>query len=289
MQGIRTDLAQEAAEFCRKTGGLETLPGVEQTGYTLPACQVTEITITTDQAARQVGKPKGRYLTADLLSLRDHEPTRLRQASEGVAHCLKQLLAVYEPSSILVAGLGNRDITPDAIGPWAVESVLVTRHMADQLPGVFRPVSAVAVGVLGTTGVETGELLRGVTDRVHPDLVIAVDALAARGIERLCTTVQLSDTGIVPGSGVGNARQALSEATLGVPVVALGVPTVVDGGTLAEDLTGQTLSPDDPARSLIVTPRDIDLRAMEAARVVGIGINLAVQNLSYEEVEGLLG
>ena len=159
--------------------------------------------------------------------------------------------------------------------------MLATRHLAgEELFSGFRPVSVLAPGVLGTTGIEAGEVVRGVMDRVHPSLVIAVDALAARRLSRLMCTIQLTDTGITPGSGVGNARAALDERTLGVPVIAIGVPTVVDGATLAHDITEQTGSEcealGDLRSPVLVTTKDIDRQASDVARVIGYGINLAL-------------
>ncbi len=284
---IRTDLAEEAAALAGAAG---ELPGVEQRERTVEGCQVTEVCITTPSAARRVGKPQGRYVTVRLP--RGNGPEREQPGAEALAAELSALLEGQpacedDKRCILVAGLGNRDITPDAVGPWAVERVLVTRHLQGSLPDCFHPVAAVATGVLGTTGVETGELLRGIVEKIRPSLVVAVDALAARAADRLCTSVQLADTGIVPGSGVGNARRALNRETLGVPVIAIGVPTVVDAATLAEDLTGQEAK-GLPER-LIVTPRDIDRQAREAAQIIGMGINLALHGLSYADAQQLTG
>ncbi len=185
-----------------------------------------------------------------------------------------------------MAGLGNRDITPDAVGPHAVENTMVTRHLVQQLPdqfGSFRQVTAVAAGVLGTTGMETQEMIRGVVEQVRPSGVIAVDALASRALNRVCSTVQITDTGIVPGSGVANSRAALNRETLGIPVIAVGVPTVVDAGTLAADVATEAGQKDLDSEalakfggSLMGTPRDIDARVADMAKVIGYGINLAL-------------
>ena len=216
--------------------------------------------------------------------------------AEALAAELGALLGLAPGAPALVVGLGNRAITPDAVGPGAADHTLVTRHLIDQAPehfGDFRPVAALAAGVLGTTGVESGELAQAVAGKVKPGCVIAVDALAARSLDRICATVQLSDTGIVPGSGVGNHRFALNAETLGVPVIAVGVPTVVDGATLALDILEEVGRDDlDPAAlrgvggSLMVTPRDIDQRVKDMAKVIGFGIDLALHpRLSVEDVE----
>ena len=198
---------------------------------------------------------------------------------------LTALLPPREKSrSILVVGLGNRALTADAIGPMALDSLLITRHMVRDLPRqfeTFTPVEAFAPGVLASTGMETLELVRAVVRETCPAAVIAVDALAARNRERLCATVQLSDTGLIPGSGVGNHRRALNEETLGIPVIALGIPTVIDASDLGDTENGEPL---------FVTPRDIDNRMRELGRLVGFGVTLALQpSLTIEDVAGLLG
>ena len=280
MSGIRTDLAEEAAALAAEKS--EHIPGVRQRKREQLGCHITEVEITSHEGERSTGKPMGRYVTIHLPGGEDRE----RPGAETVAEELSRLLDWDREGSVLVAGLGNRAITPDAIGPWAVENILVTRHLQKELPGCFCPVSAVSTGVMGQTGVESGELIQGIVEKVKPSRVIAVDALAARSVERLCNTVQIADTGIVPGSGVGNARKALNRESLGIPVIAIGVPTVVDAATLAEDLTGT--APEDSSRGMMVTPRDIDRRAAETARIIALGINLALHGLPYEETLELM-
>ena len=280
MSGIRTDLAEEAAALAAEKS--EHIPGVRQRKRERLGCHITEVEITSHTGEQRTGKPMGRYVTIHLPGGEDRE----RPGAETVAEELARLLDWDREGSVLVAGLGNRAITPDAIGPWAVENILVTRHLQKELPGCFCPVSAVSTGVMGQTGVESGELIQGIVEKVKPSWVIAVDALAARSVERLCNTVQIADTGIVPGSGVGNARKALNRESLGIPVIAIGVPTVVDAATLAEDLTGT--APEDSSRGMMVTPRDIDRRAAETARIIALGINLALHGLPYEETLELM-
>ena len=195
-----------------------------------------------------------------------------------------------------MVGLGNRAMTPDVIGPRAADHVPATRHLKDCAAfGALADVSVLTPGVLGTTGLEAAELVRGAVETVRPDLVVAVDALASQSLGRVCTTVQLTDAGIVPGSGVGNHRRALTRETLGVPVFAVGVPTVVDAATLALDLLDEAgVDLPDPAAlrgqgSVMVTPRDIDARAEQLARVVGFGVGLALQpSLSLDELRALI-
>lgn len=247
---------------------------------------MTDVRVATKQAAEAVGKPEGRYVTIDLRPYFRREEGFFARAARCLASELRTLLpGVGEDWPVLVAGLGNRGMTADAVGPLALESLLVTRHMVRSLPRQFRgftPVSALVPGVLAATGMEALELLRGAVQATGCAAVIAVDALAARSRERLCATVQLGDTGLIPGSGVGNHRKAIDKTTLGVPVVAVGVPTVI-----AAHLLGDGQPEDDP---LFLTPRDIDGKVRELGRVIGYGVTLALQEgLSVEDVTGLLG
>ena len=197
---------------------------------------------------------------------------------------LEALPTLPKQGSVLVAGLGNRRVTPDAIGPRATDFLLVTRHLVQTMPQDFsalRPVSALAAGVTGTTGIESGELIGAVVKKLKPACLIAVDALAARRQERVCRTVQVSDTGIVPGSGVGSHRTAVDRETVGVPVIAVGVPTVIDGAALGSDTEAAP-------QGLYVTPRDIDRQVRQLGRLLGYGISLAVQpGLTAEDLAAL--
>lgn len=289
----RTDLALEAAQAVANAAGLE---GVEQTERTQDGVTVTVVELRTPEAAQRVGKPVGRYVTLDLGAVRRREKEGFRRACQTLAEELAKLLP-EGTGTVLVVGLGNRAITPDAVGPLAHDHLLVTRHLIEQMPeifGSFRPVAAVSAGVLGTTGVESVELVQAVARALRPDCVVAIDALAAGSMKRLCTTVQLADTGIAPGSGVGNCRKALNRETLGVPVIAVGVPTVVDVNTLARDVLEEAGKGDIEPEALgqsgaFVTTRDIDERVAECAKLIGYAVNLAVQRgLSIEDIEGLV-
>lgn len=286
MRITRTDLALEGVEQLRQGGDISRLDGVCAAEYTRHGYGVTDVRVATKQAAEAVGKPEGRYVTIDLRPYFRREEGFFARAARCLASELRTLLpGVGEDWPVLVAGLGNRGMTADAVGPLALESLLVTRHMVRSLPRQFRgftPVSALAPGVLAATGMEALELLRGAVQATGCAAVIAVDALAARSRERLCATVQLGDTGLIPGSGVGNHRKAVDKTTLGVPVVAVGVPTVI-----AAHLLGDGQPEDDP---LFLTPRDIDGKVRELGRVIGYGVTLALQEgLSVEDVTGLLG
>lgn len=286
MRITRTDLALEGVEQLRQGGDISRLDGVCAAEYTRQGYGVTDVRVATKRAAEAIGKPEGRYVTIDLRPYFRREEGFFARAARCLASELRTLLpGVGEDWPVLVAGLGNRGMTADAVGPLALESLLVTRHMVRSLPRQFRgftPVSALAPGVLAATGMEALELLRGAVQATGCAAVIAVDALAARSRERLCATVQLGDTGLIPGSGVGNHRKAIDKTTLGVPVVAVGVPTVI-----AAHLLGDGQPEDDP---LFLTPRDIDGKVRELGRVIGYGVTLALQEgLSVEDVTGLLG
>ena len=292
----RTDLALEARELWQESAERTSrLSGVKATKTRQEGYPVTRVDILDHRGEEALGKPQGSYLTIDLTTFWQRKADFFERAVRAVGGQLKQLLPAE--GSVLVIGLGNDAMTPDAVGPLSLESVLVTRHLISAMPrqfAGFRPVAVFRTGVLGTTGVESAEAVRGLVEQVRPSLVIAVDALASRRMGRVCATVQLSDTGIVPGSGVGNHRSALNAETLGVPVFALGVPTVVDAATLAADLLEESgVEQVDEARlrdngSFMVTTRDIDQQVRDLSKVVGYGINWALQDLEIEEINALL-
>ena len=296
----RTDLALEAREIWQESAREEAkIEGVEARESTREGYPVTTVRITNEQGAEALGKPVGNYVTLELAGLKRREEDAFPRAANALAAELRELLHLKAGESALVVGLGNRAITPDNIGPGAVDHTLVTRHLVEQVPehfGHFRPVAALAAGVLAATGVESGELVRSVVDKIKPACVIAIDALASRSLKRVCSTIQLADTGITPGSGVGNHRSALNRETLGVPVIALGVPTVVDVATLCADVLEEAgkgdLEPEalrGAGAGLMVTPRDIDQSAADLAKVIGYGVNLALQpDLTIEDIEMFL-
>ena len=293
----RTDLALEARELWQESAEKTTrLSGVKATKQRTEGYPVTRVDILDERGEKALGKPRGTYRTIDLTTFWQRKADFFERAVRAVGGQLKELLPGEGP--VLVIGLGNGAMTPDAVGPLAADHVLVTRHLISAMPrqfSGFRPVSVLRSGVLGTTGVESAETVRGLVAEVQPSLVIAVDALASRRVGRVCATVQLSDTGIIPGSGVGNHRHPLNAETLGVPVIAIGVPTVVDSATLAADLleeSGITEIDENKLRSsqqnLMVTPRDIDQQVRDLGKVVGYGINWALQDLEIEEMNALL-
>ena len=286
--GRKIDLALEAKELAEPSAG--ELEGVKAAEEVLLGLHLTRVEILDDRGEAALGKPKGHYLTLDLPELR--EKADVHRAAQAVAEALGPLLPKTGP--VLVAGLGNRRVTPDAIGPKTADRLLVTRHLVKTMAEPFaslRPVAALAAGVTGSTGMESGELLGAVIERLKPACLIAVDALAARRQERVCRTVQISDTGIVPGSGVGNHRQALDRKTLGVPVLAVGVPTVVDAATLCMDLLEEDADFDPAAfrkegAEWFVTPRDIDRQVDLLSHTLGLGLSAALHvDFSVEDVE----
>lgn len=280
--GFRSDLAVEQVNT-------HNLPKGIQMKTRGKAFSITEIIIDDDSYRNTLGKVKGRYITLESGSLSRFSDEYEEMATE-LAGELSQLIPDGE---VFVAGLGNRDITPDAIGPLSAEKVLATRHLRNELDSDeekflmnLRPVSSLAGGVLGQTGIETAELICAVCHKIKPAAVVAVDALACSDISRLGTTIQISDSGISPGSGVANSRKELSAATMGIPVIAVGVPTVVDMHTIVRSLAEIELPEDTP--NMIVTPRDIDRLTERAAQLISLGINMALQpELTFEEIQGL--
>ena len=289
---FRTDLAIEERESLEGP-----LDGVEQQEEQLEDCKVTRIKIKTERAAKRLNKSRGNYITLEVPAISDHIDGENKYML-CVAEELKTLLP--EEGLVLVAGLGNRNITPDALGPHASDLVLATRHIRGELARVtgltgLRPVAVVSTGVLGNTGFEAAELLLGLVEYLRPSAIIAVDALASRNLSRLGCTVQLSDTGIAPGAGVNNARPQLDQETLGVPVISMGVPTVVDAATLAMDLfegeeqetMEEKLTP--RGAQMVVTPREIDLLISRASKLIAMAMNLALNPcFTVEEINALV-
>lgn len=269
---FRTDLAVEAAKNIQTLSKKDFEKTVEHTG----AVTVTTLHLHSDTAANAIGKPRGTYITLEFPALSDDE-----KALESSATLLAQKITALLPKegTVLTVGLGNRGITPDALGPRTADMVLATRHIDGEfarsvgLEGL-RSSAVLTPGVLGQTGTESSEIVRGVCAVVSPVAILAVDALAASDVTRLGRTVQISDSGISPGAGVGNRRQPLNAATFGVPVIGIGVPTVVDAVTIAAAVGGAATK---EIQNLIVTPKEIDLVINRAARLIAAGINGALQ------------
>lgn len=270
-----TDLAVE----CYESGEKTTLNGVKVTEQN----NLTIVEVLNDDGAKSIGKPVGKYVVLDIRSFVNDADVLDDRLYEFV-NVLKDILP-RNISSALVVGLGNKKITADSLGPSAMSFVLATRHIADDLkndvglPSLF-PVSCVNTGVLGDTGIETAEIIKGIVEQIKPSCVIAVDALAASSADRLGTTIQFSDSGISPGSGVGNHRHEISQKTLGVPVVAIGIPTVVSTGIISGNNSD----------TAFVTPREIDKICRQGAKLIGMGINVCLQdNMSVKDLLALVG
>jgi len=277
---VRTDLAVESI-------GNKIPEGITQK-FRGNAFKVTEISINNNMSALKAGRKKGRYVTLESEGF-DRISREFRDMCREFADELSPFISSGE---ILVVGLGNSNITPDALGPKVISRIFATRHLKkelenqDEFLSQLRPVSAVAGGVLGQTGIETAEFVKAITDKIKPSCVIVIDALACSDINRLGKTIQFSDTGISPGSGVQNKRSELSFESLGVPVIAIGVPTVVDMHTIVSSYT--EMSVDSSLPNMMVTPRDIDKLIDRASVILAMGINMAVHpQLDFEEIEAI--
>lgn len=282
---IRTDLAVEMIDE-----DASSLPkGIKRKLRKSSACSVTEIIVTDDAAGARIGKTKGRYITIETDRL-SASPMDFEEQVDNIAEEIISLKGENRKTALIV-GLGNSDITPDALGPMVISHIIATRHLHDELPDghelkQLNRVSAIAPGVLGQTGIEAAEVIKSLCDTVKPDCVIVIDALACSDISRLGSTIQLTDTGISPGSGVQNRRKEFTEETLGIPVVAVGVPTVVDMHTIVENITGNP--PDKHLPNMMVTPRDVDKLIERTARLLAFSINKAVQPmLTIEDITAL--
>lgn len=310
MYNFRTDLAVERSNIYRKVNNLDNIDGIETEEKEVnDKIKVTRVKITNENGEQAIGKPKGVYVTIDLSELKVAQDEDIDNSAKTLTEELRQIIDnhVGKQDDILVVGLGNIYVTPDALGPKVINEIDVTRHIIKYVPECIdpntRPVTAVAPGVLGTTGIETLEILKGIVDNVKPKLLIVIDALASRSIDRISSTIQISDTGIVPGAGVGNTRKEISQNTLGVPVIALGIPTVVESAVLVNDCLDifiqklqneaksnvflnqlkeqdnyenikDALNPQD--YNMIVTPKEIDELIENMKDVVARGINYAI-------------
>ncbi|NLI91389.1 MAG: GPR endopeptidase [Peptococcaceae bacterium] len=303
---VYLDLAVEAHDLLRGERGAE-VSGVIMDKEQLEDIVVTTITITNQQGEKELGRPKGHYITIDAPAIKDNDFHDHKKVIEVMSKHLSKLFQFKEDSSILIVGLGNWQATPDALGPKVVEKIMVTRHLfyytPEEMKGKMRKVSAISPGVLGLTGIETAEVIRGLVEHVKPDYVIAIDALAAGALERIGTTIQLADTGINPGSGIGNYRKGLNQETLGCKVIAIGVPTVVNAAVIAhktiEEFFGQMESEPVLAKiyneenqqvflnvmnkalspfkdSLMVTPKEVDDLIDRSSRIIASALNLSI-------------
>lgn len=312
MYNFRTDLAVERRELYRKANQLDNeIEGIQtQEEVVNTNIKTSRVKILNETGSNAIGKPIGDYITLDIKKLKYAQEEEIQQAADALSKELKTLVQKHatKEEEILVVGLGNQSVTPDSLGPKVIQDIDITRHILEYMPQYLepgtRPVSAISPGVLGTTGIETLEVVKGIVNSTHPKLLIVIDALASRSMERISSTIQLADTGITPGAGVGNARKDLSQDTLGIPVIAMGIPTVVEAATIAADSLDLFIKKlQDDARSndylnqlkeedkyemikevltpadfnFIVTPKEIDDLIENMSSVVARGINMAVQ------------
>ena len=309
---VRTDLAIEARELAQQNAQeADRLDGVDVSTKEDPDYFLTHVRIHSEEGSRLMGKPKGDYITLESEKLKENDAECHEKIIKILAENIRSLVKFGEDDCILVAGLGNWNITPDALGPKVVSKILVTRHLQGTLPEeieeTVRPVAAVSPGVMGITGIETGEILKGIVDKLHPSLLIAIDALAARRSNRINAAIQMSDTGVAPGAGVGNQRMMLDKESLGIPVIAIGVPTVVDAATLVNDTmdrileemmqqtekgsafyqTLQSLEQEEKYQmiadilgpytgNMFVTPKEVDAVVDRLANIIANAVNIAI-------------
>ena len=327
MINVRTDLVLEAREIYKENHKDEgDIDGIEVIEESEKDIKVTTVKVKNEDGAKKIGKPKGNYITIDIPEFTAYDGETMDRVSEVVSEVLGRLIKIDAEKTALIVGLGNWQVTPDALGPKVTEKIMVTRHLRTVMPEAIddsvRPVCSIAPGVLGVTGIETVEIIKGVVEKIKPDLVICIDALAARRVERVNTTIQIGDTGISPGAGVGNNRKQINEENLGVKVIAIGVPTVVDGITITNDtidlvidsLISNSESGTDFYKMLksldknekenlikevisskanidmMVTPKDIDLVINSLSKIIANGINMAVQpNMDVEDINKFMG
>lgn len=308
---FRTDLAVERRDIYNKANSLENdVDGIECEQESInDKVSVTRVKITNENGEQAINKPKGEYITLDINKIKYMEEDAINECAEILSKEISKLVSTHvdKNGEVLVVGLGNIYVTPDALGPKVANGIEVTRHVIKYYPQFVkegtRSISAISPGVLGVTGIETLEMVKGIVDNLKPKLVIAIDSLCSRNIDRISSTIQISDTGIVPGAGVGNTRAELSQKTLGIPVVAIGVPTVVEAATITSDgldLFIQRLQ--DEAKSneylnklkeddnyeeikkallpndynFIVTPKEIDGLIENMSKLISTGINMSL-------------
>ena len=310
MYNFRTDMALERNEIYKEQNNIKSnVDGIEVEEEEKLGTKISRVSVTNEKGENAIGKPKGIYTTIDISKMKGITDERIEEVSNVLADELKEIIKrhVNETEDILVVGLGNIYVTPDALGPKVVPEIEVTRHILEYMPNAMpddtRPVSAISPGVLGITGIETMEILKGIVDNIKPKLLIVIDALASRSVERISSSIQISDTGIVPGAGVDNTRKEISEKSLGIPVIAIGIPTVVDLASITNDciklfiqnlqekamsntVLNELKSQDNYEEikealnvgeyNMIVTPKEIDELIESMKDIVSRGINIAM-------------
>lgn len=323
MESVRTDLAVENKEIYENKSKRE-LDGIIVEEEDIDEIKITTVDITNKNGEMKMGKDIGRYITIDMPTLSSYDVGLKEQVTHIFAASLEKLIKLGEKETVLVVGLGNVAVTPDALGPKVIDKIMVTRHLEEllieEMEEGIRSVCAISPGVLGSTGIETGEVIKSLVDKINPALVICIDALATRKLERVARSIQVSNTGIAPGAGVGNNRMQINEKNLGVPVIAIGVPTVVDAATIANDAMDLVIDEmieksnknkefysmlkgidkrekskmirellDPYVGDLMVTPKEVDDIVESVSKIVASGINIALQpNMIMDEINNFL-
>lgn len=319
MKSVRTDLAVEAREIYEQENK-RAISGVDIEEYIENDMKVTSVKVVNEEGERNIGKPVGEYITIEMPQFVQYDKDIMDDVSATLSKVLSNIIKLDKSMTALVVGLGNWNVTPDALGPKVISKLMVTRHLKELIPDSIdeniRPVCAISPGVLGLTGIETGEIVKSLCNKIKPNLIVCIDALASRKTERVNRTIQIGNTGISPGAGIGNKRMEISEKTLGVPVIAIGVPTVVHASTLANDaidlaiddmisqstkggqffnmlkevdkdekekLINEVLSPH--LGDLVVTPKDIDITVDSISKIIANGLNISLQPaLTIEDI-----
>lgn len=310
MYNFRTDMAVERTDIYKKVNNIQKdINGIEAENELQKDIEISRVKITNEEGEKALAKPIGNYITLDVKNMKIADDEKIEEIAEAVANELRDVIGkhIKDTEDILVVGLGNLEVTPDSLGPKVISNIEITRHILEYMPKLMpedtRPVSAISPGVLGTTGIETMEILKGIVENIKPKLLIVIDALAARSIERISSSIQIADTGIVPGAGVDNKRKEISQKTLGIPVIALGIPMVVDLASITNDCINlfienlqqkamsneylnelkekdnyeeikEALIPRD--YNMIVTPKEIDILIENMSKIVSKGINKAL-------------
>lgn len=310
MFNFRTDMAVERTDVYKKVNNIQKdIDGIEVEKESQEDIEISRVKIINEEGEKALAKPMGNYITLDVKNIKLAEDEKIEQIAEVLANELRKVIGqhISDTEDILVVGLGNLYVTPDSLGPKVISDIEITRHILEYMPKLMpedtRPVSAISPGVLGTTGIETMEILKGIVENIKPKLLIVIDALASRSIERISSSIQIADTGIVPGAGVENARKEISKKTLGIPVIALGIPTVVDLASITNDCINlfienlqekamsndylnklkekdnyeeikEALIPKD--YNMIVTPKEIDKLIENMSKIVSKGINMSL-------------
>ena len=278
---VRTDLALEARERFEEDAEIRGV-SVEEQYDEKRDIRLTKVFIESENGAKAMGKPVGVYITLEAPKLSEEDKDYHREVSETLADCLRELLGTGKERSVLIVGLGNREVTPDALGPEVVGNLRITRHLVREYGSAafgterVHLISGIVPGGMAQTGMETLEIVRGVVEETKPDVVVAIDALAARSTKRLNRTIQISDAGIHPGSGVGNHRHSLTRETIGVPVIAIGVPTVVDAATIVYDAVRDRNAVPSGLNTMFVTPKDIDETIKSLSFTISEALNIAL-------------